>query len=299
MDAKLDALLHFVREPEPSDDTFVGATLASVRAHEERRTRRRRMLTRPAAAAVAAVVVLSGAVAAVVRIDDARQHEGAVDALHEHTQGVGPDEAAREHAPPPADVTPNELQFGEETDWGYADEHTAYAVDRETGLRLQTTVADTEIETGTPQTVTVSLVNTGERTVAVDAPRRCALLVGAYLANDGSRPSDEPAHPWQCTTTSDASSTQQDERFVLEPGDTLIGEATIALSAAGDWRLVGMCRCTFRAADEPAPKPDAGDPLDGLPPLVSAASPLLPPPDRTAEEGSTGLVTPPIRVRAR
>ena len=89
----------------------------------------------------------------------------------------------------------------------------------------------------------------------------------------------------------------QDESFVMQPDDKMTGEATIALGAAGDWRLVGMCRCSYRSADAPTPKPSA-DPLDGLPPVALTLPPAGPSEDRPAEQSTKDLVTPPIHVRA-
>lgn len=295
---KLDALLEFVRDPHPSDEYFVRGTMAHLRAADERRARRRRLYTRPTALAAAVVIIIGGAVAAVVRTGNEAKQNVAVDTTPRQTVTARPGSTGAGRRP--QDAAPAEQGSTRESEMesGYASRNTAYTVDHETGLRLQTKIAKTQIDTGVPQTVTVTLTNTGARELAVSAPRGCALMVGAYLADDRSRAADEPAHPWQCATTSDESTTQPDERFVMEPGDTLIGEATIVLGAAGDWGLVGMCRCTYRPADEPTPKPGTDDPLDDLPPVMTTLSPLLRPQDQPAEESSEGLVTPPIRVRA-
>lgn len=301
MDAKLDALLEFVREPAPSDEYFVRGTMARLHDADERRARRRRLYTRPTALAAAVVIVIGGAVAAVVR-SDAPKLDVAVDATPSQTVTARPGPADARERPRGATPATDEPSDAEprrdgEMEWGYDSRNTAYTVDHETGLRLQTKIADTQFDAGVPQTVTIALTNTGTRALAVSAPRGCALMVGAYLSEDGERP-DDPTHPWQCARTTDESTTQQDERFVMQPGDTLIGEATIVLGAAGDWGLVGMCRCTYSAADKPTPKPATDDPLDDLPPVMSTLSPVLRPQDDTAGSSDEGLVTPPIHVRA-
>ncbi len=299
MEAKLDALLEFTRDPAPADDLFVGRVMGHVRANVERRARRRRMYTRPTALAAAVVIVLGGAVAALVRSTDTPQDvaSGPTPQRPIATRSDANDDIARPGrkagtATEQADVPPRREG---DLEWGYKGRTTAYAVDHETGLRLQTQIARTEIDTGVPQSVTLTLTNTGSKTLVVSAPRGCALVVGAFLADerDGT-----DTHPWQCATTQDDAGTpQQDESFVMEPDDRITGEATLVLGAAGDWRLVGMCRCTYRAADEPTPKPKADNPLDGLPLLATTWPPIGPSDERPAEQ-SKDLVTPPIRVRA-
>lgn len=303
MDAKLDALLEFTRDPDPRDDLFVAGVMAHARADNARRAYRRRMYTRPTALAAAVVIIVGGAVAALVRTGDtpgdvALEPTPSRPIVTRADPGETRERPSRTTGSAAAPTDALRTQREGDREWGYASETTAYTVDHSTGLRLQTRIARTEIDTGVPQSVTLTLTNTGSRELIVSTPRGCALMVAAYIADEADE-NDTETQPWQCATTRDEAGTpQQDESFVMEPGDTMTGEATIVLGAAGDWRLVGMCRCSYRTAGAPTPKPSA-DPLDGLPPVAALTLPPAPPSeDRPAEQSEKDLVTPPIHVRA-
>ena len=302
MDAKLDALLEFTRESDPNDDLFVGSVMALVRGDNARRAHRRRMYTRPTVLAAAVVIILGGAVAALVRTSDTPRDVALDPAPHRSTETRSDPSEPRERPSRAAgsaseqDDPPRTQRTGD-LEWGYADETTAYTVDHSTGLRLQTEIPRTEIDTGVPQRVTLTLANTGSRALLVSAPRGCALMVAAYIADEGDE-NDTETQPWQCATMRDEAGTPtQDESFVMQPDDKITGEATIVLGTAGEWRLVGMCRCSYRPADAPTPKPSA-DPLDGLPPVAVTLPPVGPSEERPAEQPAKELVTPPIHVRA-
>ena len=176
-------------------------------------------------------------------------------------------------------------------EWGYASGTSAYAVDHETGLRLDTKIGRTEFDTDVPQRVTLKLTNTGRRPIAVSAPGGCALMVNAYPADSVA---DE--HSWRCATASGETAVSAGDSFVLKPGGSHTADATIVL-ADGDWSVVGMCRCSYEASAKSSPRPD-DNPIDELPELGTGLLADPTPEQRTADKGSPSLVTPPIRVKA-
>lgn len=304
METKLDIVLDIVREPHPSDDLFVGRVMADIRADSIRRARRRRFFARPAAAAAAVAIVVGGAAAAIVR-SNAPAPDVALPATQE---GDAADEPVPNAPPVSAPAKRSEAKSGTEPggfgvyrdgdrEWGYESETKAYAVDNETGLRLETEVYRNEFDTDVPHRVTLTLRNTGERPVAITAPKGCELVVAAYP--EEGRDDGDDTYAWQCASSGEAPGASRDaERFVMGAGEKRVAEATVVLGTSGDWRVVGMCQCSFEGADRAEPSDPA--PLDG--PLkdigeLGAELPALPEAPRSSEQ-SKGLITPPIRVKA-
>lgn len=288
-ESRLDTLLELTREPLPADERFVADVMDRVRARDGRH---RRTLAKPLALAAAAVLVVAGGVAALVT-STGEPRDAALQTVPEArtSPGIDPSEPpvspALSDVPPPPPAGRASVRRGD-LEWGYGSGRSAYAVDHESGLRLDTQVQRTELDTDVPQRVTLRLTNIGDAPVIVSAPGGCALIAGAY-------PADAPdeSHAWRCASSSDGAPA---DRFVLEPGEKHVADATMVL-ADGDWSVVGMCRCTYETTEttpEPAPQPN---PLDGLPELGSSGVPLRPSPEQPAETEEKSLVTPPIRVK--
>ncbi len=295
MESRLDSLLELTRQPLPRDDLFVAKVMASARADRRRRGRLARRFTGPAAIAAAAVIAIGGGVAALVRSTSEPPGSAAQNVLTQPKTGETSDESVPsvvEQALPsvrvPASDEPQRTFKRGDREWGYTSKTRAFAVDHETGLRLDTEVYRTQFDTDVPQQVTLTLRNDGDRPVAVEAPEGCAMMIGVYPA-DGT---DAEAYPWRCATPTDGS---QGSRFVLQPGQRRSADATVVLGATGDFGLVGMCRCTYASAAPSSPTPQP-NPLEDLP-LMSAQFPLRPTPEEPAASDDGSLVTPPIRVQ--
>ncbi|MGH2758981.1 MAG: hypothetical protein ACRDKJ_05380 [Actinomycetota bacterium] len=295
MESRLDAVLERTREPQPVDERFVRSVIAEARADRQRVRRRRRVVLQPLALAAAAAIIVGSGVAALVRSTDVTP-DAAMDTTQAPT--IAPTTPGRVQEQTPAVPVPPAADVGETTsvrrgdlEWGYASGTSAYAVDHETGLRLDTQISKTEFDTDVPQRIRLKLTNTGRRPVAVSAPGGCALMVNVY-------PDDSVAddHSWRCANASDEPGVPGTDSFVLGPGGTHVGEATIVL-ANGDWRVVGMCRCSYQTAAKSSPRPD-DNPIDELPELGTGLLSNPTPEQRTADKGSPTLVTPPIRVKA-
>jgi hypothetical protein len=285
MEARLDVLLELAREPHTSDEPFVGRVMALVVADA---AARKRSFIRPAAAIAASVVVLAGAMVALFR-STAPAPDVALHATHGATATARPlstdGRAARSPAP-----TGGATQHAAIPKSGYTSPTSSYAVDHETGLRLQTEIYRTEFPPDVPQRVTLTLENTGRRPVSISAQHGCALRVAAYPTEaEGA-----DGQSWNCATSSSDARAAGAETFVLEPGEKLAADATIVLGASGDWSLVGKCRCAYEQENPSSVVPD-GNPLGDLS-RFGADLPSYPAP--TTDEGAEGLVTPPIRVTA-
>ncbi len=295
MDSRLDALLELTREPFPADEPFVANVMAGVRSKRQRVWRKQRALARPLALAAAAAIIVGGGVAALVRSTAVMPDAALELAPPAHTgaptaPGGQPIVPPSVSVPPAGDAERAQTFRRGDLEWGYVSGTSAYAVDHETGLRLDTQIYRTEVDTDVPQRVTLKLSNTGDQPIAVTAPGGCSLMVGAYSAD-----SDREEQPWRCATSPEDARAPAADRFVLEPGGQRVADATIVLTD-GDWGLVGMCRCSYETAEPSTPEPEGG-PLDDLPELGSSL-PVYPTPQRPAEDGPSSLVTPPIRVKA-
>lgn len=292
----LDALLERTREPQPADDGFVRRVMDDALADRRRVRRRRRVMLQPLALAAAAAIIVGGGVAALVRSTDVAP-DVAIDATHAPTTRL-PTTAGRTQeqmptvsVPPVAPGGTTSIRRGD-LEWGYGSGTSAFAVDHETGLRLDTQLSRTEFDTDVPQRVTLKLTNTGRRPLAVSAPGGCALMVNAYPADSGA---DD--HSWRCASASGDPRVPGAQSFVLKPGGSHVAEATIVL-ANGDWNVVGMCRCSYGAAAKSSPRPD-DNPIDEIPELGTGLLANPSPEQRAADKGSPSLVTPPIHVKAK
>lgn len=291
----IDALLYRTRERHPADDGFVDGVMTGLRTDLQRTRSRRRTVLQPLALAAAAAIIVGSGVAALVRSTDVTPDAAmqTTDTLtHERaTPGRMEEQAPAVSVPPAGDPETGSSVRRGDLEWGYGSGTSAYAVDHDTGLRLDTLISRTEFDTDVPQRVRLKLTNTGRRPVAVSAPGGCALMVNAY-------PDDSVAddHSWRCASSADGTQLPAAESFVLKPGGTHVGEVTIVL-ADGDWQVVGMCRCSYEASAKSSPRPDT-HPIDELPAFGTGLL-LEPTPERTAKAESPRLVTPPIRVKAR
>jgi hypothetical protein len=283
----------------PSDEAFVQRVLSDVRSFETRRFGRR-SLRRPMVFGITAVVLATtGAVAAVVghNPEPPRQQQPAPSkgtaTVHVATARPATPSAARSVASdktkPSTDAKPASR--------GFLSDHTSYALDEKTGLRLETETYTNEFAIGKTHRVTLTLDNTGRDAIAFSAPKDCALQLMAFPAGGAGAQNGSPTDPtarftWVCAgSDADPRADALKDKFVLQPGDRKTADAFIDLKEAGEWTIVGMCRCSYSRI-APTATPAKSDPLSDL--LGDALpSPLLP-------ERSDGknLTTPPIRVRA-
>lgn len=308
---RLDVLLEAARPPEPSDDGFTELVMVRVRAHADRRSRGyRRFFTRPVVLAAAAVLVTGGALAAVRSVTESAEEPAAAPPAAEErdvtTRPTAPEvtTSVTEAEAPLAPVSGGEVSAGPtswrdgDLEWGYTSDHTSYALDHSTGLRLETETYTNSFEAGKPYKVTVTLSNTGSRALGIYSPDGCALSVAAFAA--AQRENDPAAFDpgaaetsgsdaWRCAGT-DTRTGGRAQKWLLAPGSSRTRDTDIVLEETGTWGIVGMCRCEIVDADEAE-----SDPLDSLTGLLVGIP---------AEEGDQSkgpsyvLVTPPIQVRA-
>ena len=300
----LDLLLESTRTDEPRDDLFVQRVMSGVRSYEGRWTRR--ALRRPMVFGIAAaVLVTGGAVAAVVGTNpkapraEVRTAAPSVEApVKEKSAPVTV--SARPRAQAPAPAAPVERKIVETE--GFLTDHTAFIIDPESGLRLETETYTNDFVVGKAHRITLTLENTGSKPVSFSAAKDCALQVMAFPDGTNSAPAYQApedytgSFEWVCAGSDADPRTQPfSESFVLRPGDRRIADAYVTLRRPGVWKLAGMCRCTYsrmESADADAPRP-MSDPISELlgHPLTA---PLLP-----RESDGENLVTPGIIVRAR
>jgi hypothetical protein len=303
----LDLLLEQVREPEPSDESFVKLVMYDVRASDVRPIGTgRRFFRRPFVLGItAAVVVTGGAVAAVVGTNpkpappSATAETGTARVTAEGAP-LASDAASIPNPPGAKPSAPSTPASG--NGWGYSSNHTSYVLDAKSGLRLQTETYKTEFEVGKPQRVTVTLENTSKRPIALSSTDGCAMQVMAFPASsqaDSSAPEDYSGRfAWVCAgSDNDPRSAGIDENFVLAPGDRHVADAYVSLPESGAWSIIGMCRCTYSKVEQPSPAPPKGDPLTDI--TDRATQRTLPAPIVPAKSDGKSLATPPIRVEAR
>ncbi len=304
MSDQLDLLLDSVREPEPFDETFVASVMAEVTRIDAKRSYRRRGLRRPLVMGIAAgIVVTGGAVAAVVGTnpsnDEARATKAPPAAV---TVSATPDDrrasadAPATQAAPADDPAPARTKTPKGA--GYASDHSAFIVDEETGLLLQTDTHSAAFTVGKAQRVTLTMENTGDFPIAMSAPDGCPLQVMAYGADEGVGTPDSSLltdprgrFEWVCAgSDDDPRDPSEDQAWVLAPGERTTADAFLVLPEGGDWTVNGMCRCDYKQV-KPTPVPKS-DPLTQLT-RRALPSPLLP-----EQPDGKNLVTPPIAVRA-
>jgi hypothetical protein len=305
MSDALDLLLELTREEHPSDDAFVSRVMAEVRVDEQRRTGRR-MLRRPMVVGIAAaVLVTGGAVAAVVGTNPSEPKAptpqvSAPAAAHEAPRAtVEVTTAPKTAAAAPTSVAPGPTKIVEDAS-GFLTDHTAFILDAKTGLRLQTETYTNDFIAGKDHRVTLTMENTGTKPIAFSAAKDCALQVMAFPEGSNSAavyqsPEDySGSFEWVCAGSDADPRTQAlSEDFVLQPGERRIADAYLNLRTAGEWKIGGMCRCSYtrtESVNAPAPR---SNPLSELF-RRAVPEPLLP----EKYEGRD-LVTPGIIVRAR
>jgi hypothetical protein len=298
MSDQLDRLLDQVREPEPVDEGFVQRVMADVRTDEYRR-RNIRGLRRPMVfGLVAAAVVTGGAVAAVVggNSDGTKTEARASDRPAAVTESVEP-------APKPSDLdasgdgsaSPKAGDKVPADELGFGKDHTARTVDEKTGLSLTIETYVNEFTVGKSHRVTLTLENTGDDPLLLSGAEGCGLQVMASPAGEADPASyadPEDRFEWVCAGSDrdPRAKGAVDETFVLAPGATRTADASLVLTRAGAWNVVGTCRCSYTIS---TPDLDETDPFSGLS-GGTLPSPLVP----DTSDGKD-IATPPVRVRAR
>lgn len=303
----LDLLLEQVREPEPSDDSFVKLVMADVRASELRPIDSgRRFFRRPFVLGItAAVVVTGGAVAAVVGTNPKPAPPSAsADAgtARVTAEAAAPSAGAASIPNPPGAKPSAPSTPASGNGWGYSSNHTSHVLDARSGLRLQTETYKTEFGVDEPQRVTVTLENTSKTPIALSSTDGCAMQVMAFPAGsqaDASAPEDYSGNfAWVCAgSDNDPRSAGFDENFVLAPGDRQVADAYVSLPESGAWSVIGICRCTYSKVEQPSPALPKGDPLTDV--TNRATQRTLPSPLVPAKTDGKNLATPSIRVQAR
>jgi hypothetical protein len=298
----LDVLLDLTREEHPVDDGFVAHVMSDVRVEQQRWNRRG--LRRPMVIGIAAaVLVTGGAVAAVVGTNPGPRETVPPQAPAKVvTSEARPSPIEVTAAPAPAAAAPDPAKPAPkvvEDASGYLTDHTAFILDAKTGLRLQTETYTNDFVMGKDHRVTLTLENTGSKPVKFSAAKDCALQVMAFPEGSNSAtvyqsPEDySGTFEWVCAGSDADPRTQPfTEDFVLQPGDRRTADAYVNLRTAGEWKIGGMCRCSYSRQESVRPAPKS-DPLTDLF-RRAVPSPLLP----ERYEGRD-LVTPGIIVRAR
>ena len=293
----LDLLLDEVREPWPTDKAFVDTVMNDVRAYE---TRRRFTMRRPMVFGLAvAAVVTGGAVAAVVGTNPTPAKQAIVSSAPTHSVGLAAPKRTSTGVTvkPPASASavpsaPGVVQKAR----GYATDHTSFAFDTKTGLKLITETYTNSFTTSKSQRVTLTLINTGKTPLAFNSQKDCALQVMAYPASEAAstytNPEDYSGNfEWVCAgSDADPRTATIPDSFVLASGATKTVDAQLTISKPGQWNVVGMCKCSYSKVSSPSP--DKSNPLDDLT-RRALPSPLLP-----QRSDGANLSTPPIRVRS-
>ena len=303
MSGALDVLLDLAREAEPADDAFVARVMADVRTYEQRPTRRG--LRRPMIVGIAAAVLATGGtVAAVVGSNPHRApaeppKASARAAVNDAPASPIEVTAAPSAAAAPASTEAEPVKNVVDDASGYLTDHTAFIFDAETGLRLTTETYTNEFSTGKDHRVTLTLENQGSKPVRFSAAKDCALQVmafpkGSNSAGVYSSPEDYSGRfEWACAGSDvDPRAQPFNEEFVLHPGDRKTADAYLNLGSAGEWKIGGMCRCSYSRQEDvhAAPKSD---------PLTELFQRTLPSPLLPERSEGRDLVTPGIIVRAR
>jgi len=270
----LDVLLEAAREPEPIDDLFVARVMTDVRTGGRRTPRGG--LRRPIVIGIAAaVMVTGGTVAALVGTNPSHRPPAASHApapVHVSSQprstvtvSAAPAPAVRPAAPRPVEKVVQQTE-------GFLTDHTAYILDAKTGLRLKTETYTNDLTVGKDHRVTLTLENTGTRTIRFSAQKDCALQVMAFPKGTNSStvyqsPDNYKGNfDWVCAGSDyDPRAQPLTERFELAPGERKTADAYINLDDPGEWKVVGMCRCSYsqKEAVGSSPQPKS-DPLTEL-----------------------------------
>jgi hypothetical protein len=302
-DLMLDQLLDAAREPEPMDNGFVASVMDEIHSHEQRRWRMK-LVRRPVVFGVAAAVLAtSGAVAALVgthvspKSVQAEHGTASVTVSLPSASAAGATSSAGPSATSSTSPTGTPLATAPAgLHWGYPSSHTAFALDDTTGLKLTTETYTNDFSTSKAQKVTLTLVNTSANPITISGANGCPLQVTASQDGKASTP--------VCAT-----STVSPDNLVLTPGSSVSMDAEVSLPDAGEWNVVGTCRCTYTVTSTPsAPSADTSSVAvpTGLPNLsqssglnVGVQPPVsLPGSSASPAPSVTRLSTPPISVRA-
>jgi hypothetical protein len=302
MSDALDLLLEQTRETAPYDEDFVQNVMAGVNTYEQRRWSRR-LSRRPIAFGVAAVVMVTGGtVAAVVGTNPSTPTEEATSAPRIVRATREPASSVTVSATPvrPSTAKPSAAAPVKERTEGFLTDHTAFILDAKTGLRLETETYTNDFKVGKDHRVTLTMENTGSKRIRFSAPKDCGLQVMAFPSDTNSAPvyqsPEEYTGPfeWVCAgSDGDPRAQPLNEEFTLAPGERRIADAYVSLDKPGEWKLAGMCKCSYsrmESVSSPKPKDDPLSELFGH----ALPSPLMP----ESSEGKD-LVTPGIIVRSR
>jgi hypothetical protein len=302
MSDSLDLLLDLTREEHPTDDGFVARVMDDVQRVDQKRWSRRGLRRPMVIGVAAAVLVTGGTVAAVVGTNPGHRETPRPKASAHVVVSEAPEAPIKITAKPaPAAAAPGSAKPAPEIvedASGFLTDHTAFIVDATTGLRLQTETYTNEFVVGKDHRITLTLENTGSKPVTFSAAKDCALQVMAFP--DGSNSATVYRSPedysgtfeWVCAGSDADPRTQPfTEDFVLQPGDRRTADAYLNLRTGGEWKIGGMCRCSYSRQESVHPSPKS----DPLTELLSRALPSGLLPDRS--EGRD-LVTPGIIVRA-
>jgi hypothetical protein len=288
-DTMLDQLLELAREPEPADDGFTAMVMGEIKQEEQRRWRMK-LVRRPVVFGVAAAVLAtSGAVAALVgthvspKSVQAEHGTASVTVSLPSASAAGATSSAGPSATSSTSPTGTPLATAPAgLHWGYPSSHTAFALDDTTGLKLTTETYTNDFSTSKAQKVTLTLVNTSANPITISG---------------------------KASTPVCATSTVSPDNLVLTPGSSVSMDAEVSLPDAGEWNVVGTCRCTYTVTSTPsAPSADTSSVAvpTGLPNLsqssglnVGVQPPVsLPGSSASPAPSVTRLSTPPISVRA-
>jgi hypothetical protein len=266
----LDVLLERARPREPSDDGFTEIVMQSVRTHRPRRFRGR-FVTRPAVLAAAAVLATGGAIAAAVRTTVPAAPTSTTSVMAPSSPGAGVRALPGRHAPSSAGATgasprrstaaPSARQTGgpfrdAAYEWAYTSPHSAYVLDRSTGLRLTVDTRVVSIDSARALELTVTLANTSSHPIAITTQSGCALSAAGWRGTkvDPRTPPESrnpaTANEWMCTGGRDARTNGSDE-VVLAPGGTQLEVVRLAVTR-GAWAIAGVCRCGVVGVPSPA-----------------------------------------------
>jgi hypothetical protein len=302
--SNLDLLLDLTRDEQPADDAFVARVMSDVRSHEQRPTGRR-MLRRPMIVGItAAVLATGGAVAAVVGTNPSEPAPPAPKVSNPAVlREIPRATVAVTAAPKPTLAAPKTVAPVPkvvEDAAGFLTDHTAFILDATTGLRLQTETYTNEFIAGKDHRVTLTMENAGTKAISFSAAKDCALQVMAFPEGSNSAtvyqaPEDySGSFEWVCAGSDGDPRTQPfSEDFVLQPGERKIADAYLNLRTAGEWKIGGMCRCSYtRTESLSGPEPKSN-------PLSELFRRTLPAPLLPERYEGRDLVTPGIIVRAR
>jgi hypothetical protein len=303
----LDELLDLARGREPEDDGFTEIVMQAIRRPSRHASATHRFFTRPAVLAAAAVLATGGALAAAVRTARAPTTQaspsaapaGALRQVAPRGQAIAPASTAARRSPdaqtsvaaPRSTPAWRPTAFRNTTyEWGSTSPHTAYVLDRRTGLRVDVDTRETALRAGGAHDVVVSVKNTTDSPVGVSSQGGCAVSAAVWTGGPGTSSaapgtSRDPAKAryWTCDDGT-AGRAGGAEEFVLAPHAARTSTIRFTLGA-GTWSVAAVCRCDVVTAVSPG----GGMTFGGLPASLVNGQ---------ASSGTSALMTPLLGVKA-